>query len=77
MDPTELDGHAFIIRIWREGNGRATWRGTITHVPSEEQHHLNDLRQIAAYILPYLMQLDVSLTPYWRLRWWLQHIGIS
>lgn len=72
MDQTELDGHAFIIRIWREQNGRSTWRGYITHVPSEEQHHLHDLHQIADYILPYLAQMDVSLTLRWRIRHWLR-----
>jgi hypothetical protein len=70
--------HSFIAKIWLEegaDQGRpATWRGTITHVPSGAQRYLQSLGDILAFIVPYVEEMGVKLAPYWRVRRWLEQI---
>jgi hypothetical protein len=62
MDPYEP--HSFIVKIWIEESleeaDEATWRGHITHVPSEERRYLQNLDDIIDFVAPYLHRLGVS-----------------
>ncbi|MCI0394374.1 MAG: hypothetical protein L0322_05495 [Chloroflexi bacterium] len=78
MDLFEEKNHSFILRIWRENSDdsprwRAAWRGHIKHVPSGEQRYLQSLEEIPLFVVPYLEQMGVRVSLYWRLRsWWRQ-----
>ena len=65
MEPTEPHTHSFIVKIWLEEtleeDGRAIWRGHITHVPSGERLYLQDLDTIRLFIEPYLEMMGVNL----------------
>jgi hypothetical protein len=64
MEQTESHTHSFIIKIWLEEtleeDGRAIWRGHITHVPSGERLYLQDLDTIRLFIEPYLEGMGVN-----------------
>lgn len=72
MVPPESNLHSFIVRLWREETdeaaGPTVWRGHITHVPSGTRRYLTDLRDIAAFIAPYL-EAEEARPEWWR-RWW-------
>ena len=63
MEPIDPAPQSFIIKVWLEETveetGRATWRGRITHVPSEKQRYIEDLDAIASFIVPYLERMGV------------------
>ncbi len=67
MGLSELDTHSFIVKLWleetAEENGRATWRGHITHVPSGTRRYLKDLEDIVSFIKPYLEAMGVKFDP--------------
>lgn len=47
------DIHAFVIRIWNEGNGAGNtkiWRGYIEHVNHDSRMYFSDLTGIARFI---------------------------
>ena len=75
MDPFEANNHSFIVRIWREDSGKhskkAKWRGHITHVPSGERRYLNNLDDIAAFIVPYLEGTGTKIELCRRVKQWL------
>lgn len=56
---------SFVIRIWLEeedeGSGQAIWRGHITHVPSKERRHFNDLSALMDILGSYLDALANDL----------------
>lgn len=58
MKPFKESSHSFILRIWLEPREipRAIpeWRAVIEHVGSGEKLYLKDLRQVEAFIEPYL-----------------------
>ena len=56
---------SFVVKIWlvEIEDGRVTWRGRITHVPSGEMRYIVELREIANFILPYLQALGVHPKP--------------
>jgi hypothetical protein len=58
MEQTESHTQSFIIKIWLEEtaaeDGRAIWRGHITHVPGGERRYLKNLDDIASFMAPYL-----------------------
>jgi len=58
MNAIESHTHSFVIRIWLEEaptkETSGTWRGHITHVNSADQHYLQSLEDVVAYIKPYL-----------------------
>jgi len=58
MDPFE--SHSFIVKVWLEEDDEATWRGHITHVPSQERRYLQTVDDIARFIEPYLERLGVK-----------------
>ena len=65
MEQTESHTHSFIVKIWLEEtleeDGRARWRGHITHVPGGERQYLQDLSTILLFIEPYLEMMGVNL----------------
>ncbi len=64
MDQSESDTHSFIVRIWLEepaaAGEPAVWRGHVTHVPGGERRYIQDLNEIAAFIVPYLASMGVD-----------------
>ncbi len=56
--------HSFIIKIWLEESieeaGQMKWRGQITHVPSGERRYLKNLKEIVAFIFPYLQSAGIN-----------------
>ena len=63
-DLPESNTHSFIVKIWLEEtleeDGRATWRGHITHVPSGERRYFKQLDDLLAFIVPYLRKMGVN-----------------
>jgi hypothetical protein len=61
----ESGAHPFIVKVWLEETaeeaGLASWRGHITHVPSGRRQYFQDLDGIAAFVAPYLEQMEVKL----------------
>ena len=56
MNP-EAGRHSFIVRIWleeRTDEGDAHWRGHATHLPSGTRRHFERLKDLTAFIQPYL-----------------------
>jgi hypothetical protein len=78
MDLLEFNTHSFIVKIWleepAENRSRGRWRGHITHVPSGERHYLKNLREIVAFIIPYLVSMGVRLEAPLRIREWLNRV---
>jgi hypothetical protein len=63
MDSLETNTHAFVIRIWLEEGkeeGRAIWRGHITHVLSGRRSYFDSLEGITTFILSYLTDAGVD-----------------
>lgn len=64
MDP-EANTHSFVIRIWLEEQasrqGRARWRGHVTHVSSGARRHVERLSEISRFIGTYLEAMGVPL----------------
>ena len=75
LDPIQEQPQSFIIKIWLErlnrDSGQATWRGTITHVPSGERSYVLDLDDILNFIIPYLQVIGAKLKGRWRVWQWL------
>jgi hypothetical protein len=67
VDPPENHRHSFIIKIWLEepatAAAPATWRGHITHVPSQTRRYLKDLPEIMVFVVPYLEEMGISIGP--------------
>lgn len=57
----ETNTHSFVIRIWREDDTMAKWRGHITHVPSHKRCHFDNFARISEFMIPYLAELGVRL----------------
>jgi hypothetical protein len=74
QDPHEHQTQSFIVKLWLEETAnqrqRPAWRGRITHVPGGERRYLQDLREIARFIAPYLERMGVRHRLWERfLRW--------
>lgn len=74
QDPNEHQTQSFIVKVWLEERGdqrqRPAWRGRITHVPGGERRYLQDLREIARFIAPYLERMGARHRLWERfLRW--------
>ncbi|NLS77503.1 MAG: hypothetical protein GXY76_09620 [Chloroflexi bacterium] len=67
----EQEPQSFILKVWVEETaeeaGRVTWRGHITHVPSNLRRYIQDLGEIERFVAPYLERLGVQLE---RPAWW-------
>ena len=68
------DFHSFIVKVWLEESveeeGRAKWRGHITHVQSGERRYLQKLSAIGDFIVPYLERVGIKFGLVQRLRRW-------
>ncbi len=66
MELLESHTHSFIVKIWLEETaaeaGRATWRGHITHVPSNVRRYFEELDQIKHFVAPYLQSMDADIS---------------
>jgi hypothetical protein len=71
----ETKSHSFVVKIWLEEtvaeDGRVTWRGYITHVPSKERMYFEDLKTISRFILPYLKKMGDIPEPVYHPRRWM------
>jgi len=63
---------SFIVRFWVDApadeTGRVTWRGQITHVPSEQRRYLKDLEEVVDFIAPFLERLGVRFSLWSRIK---------
>jgi hypothetical protein len=75
MDQFEANTHSFIVKIWREevssDTSQAAWRGHITHVPGGERRYLRSLDDLSTIIIPYIEEMGVKLSLWWRVKQWL------
>ena len=66
MQSSEPTIHSFIVKIWIEEmsceDGEASWRGHITHVPSEERRYISRMGDIYIFLAPYLEKMGIRLT---------------
>ena len=66
------DTQSFVVKVWLEETveteGRAKWRGHVTHVTSGERQYLESLSGIALFIIPYLERWGVRFGAARRLR---------
>ncbi len=74
MSLIEENTHSFIVKIWLEEtveeNGRATWKGYVMDVSTNQRHYLKNLTEIADFIAPYLERMQVKLGMFYRVRQW-------
>ena len=67
MDVSENAVHSFIIRLWCEEKEcdapLGIWRGHLTHVPSRQRRHIQNLDEIVTIIMEYLRDPDGQHTP--------------
>jgi len=75
MQSIQPNTHSFVVKVWREETGapppKMIWRGQIIHVPSGQRRSFTDLAEIPTFVAPYLQQLGVKPTWWWRVRHWL------
>ncbi len=68
----EPDTQSFVVKVWLEETveeeGRAKWRGHVTHVSSGERRYLESLSGIADFIMPYLERWGVRFSVCSRFR---------
>jgi hypothetical protein len=80
-DLPESHTHSFIVKIWLEEtleeDGRAIWRGYITHVPGGERRYLKRLNDILIFIMPFLNQMGVRSSLLGRMQQWLKRLKPS
>jgi hypothetical protein len=64
LDDLESYSHAFFIRVWIEeaaaGAGRATWRGSIIHLPDGRPQYIQELEAITSLVRRYLSEMGVE-----------------
>ena len=60
--------HAFIVHL--EPAEAGLCRGSITHLPGEEQGCVRDLEDVAAFLAPYLASMGVPVRRRARLEVW-------
>lgn len=78
MDLSEPEIHSFVIKLWLEESVEGSdvaWRGHITHVPSGERRHLNELGDIVDFITPYLGGARAPRKRRSGVRGWLKRFG--
>jgi hypothetical protein len=61
----EQEPQSFVLKIWVEETAeearQVTWRGHITHIPSNARQYVQDLDEIVLFVAPYLERLGVKL----------------
>jgi hypothetical protein len=64
QDLFETHTHPFIVKIWLEetveDDGRASWRGYITHVPTGARRYIKKLSDVNDFITPFLKEMGVK-----------------
>jgi hypothetical protein len=64
LDSPESYAHAFFVRVWLEETaeeaGRASWRGSITHLPDGKPHYIHDLEAITSLVAHYLNEMGIE-----------------
>jgi hypothetical protein len=73
----ENDVHAFVIRVWNEGNGpgkTTVWRGYIEHVNHDSRLYFSDLNGITRFIQKQISIQSPGPVSGWR-SWlsWITH----
>ena len=78
MNSSGLGPQSFVVKIWMENDdgpeGRATWRGSVTHARTGERVYVTDLLHIARFMRPYLERMGGRLTTRGRLCLWIGEI---
>lgn len=59
MTETHLVWDTFLVRIWREP-ASDTWRGEITHLPTQTSAHFATLIQAMDFIRRFITDLEVE-----------------
>jgi hypothetical protein len=81
MDYLEESDHAFIIRIWKEKreieSAPPVWRGVIEHAATGKKRYLQDLAHILTFITPYLEEMGLKTTIFWRWTLRLKNLHLS
>lgn len=75
----EPDTQSFVVKIWLEETveeeGRAKWRGHVTHVASGDRKYLERLSGIAEFIMTYLERSGVNFGAFRRIRFFVLRIS--
>ena len=62
MSVDETPVHSFVIRVWSEETapiaGQSVWRGHITHIPSNQRRHFDNLEDMKFFVKAYLENID-------------------
>ena len=78
VNPIDSTTQSFVIKIWQTGakeeSDQVFWQGRITHVPSGENGHLDELVQIAEFMSPFLQSMGVKPTFRARMTRWAQQL---
>jgi hypothetical protein len=85
MARPEASIQSFVLRIWLDTNddevqtdgGHPIWRGHITDVASGERCYVDDLDEIASFLVPRLERMGVRIGLRWRMRRWLRRHGTN
>lgn len=71
--------HSFIVKLWLEPpadkGARASWHGSITHVPDGNRQYLRELDDITDFIGQYLLGEGAEIRRGGRVRRWLRRWG--
>jgi hypothetical protein len=73
----EKDTHAFVIRVWNEGNSAGKtkiWRGYIEHVNHDSRMYFSDINGVARFIQKQIGFQSEETTSGWH-AWlsWITH----
>jgi hypothetical protein len=65
MEPYESTTCSFIVKFWLEEptaeNGRVSWRGRITHIPSGQRRYFDEYDEIRDFVHPFLLAIGITL----------------
>jgi hypothetical protein len=50
MERGATRSHSFVVRIWREGEDTADWRGWVQHAGTGEETYVHDLDELLTFI---------------------------
>jgi hypothetical protein len=65
MNLPEHTTNSFVVRIWLEETAEEantpSWRGHVTHIPSNVRRYIENVDDIANFIVPYLEALGIRV----------------
>ncbi len=68
----EPEAQSFVIKLWLEAqedrHHKRSWRGYISHVPSNKRHYVKRLDEISDFVAEHLIKEGVDLGWWWKLR---------